>query len=242
MTTLLWNVYAHCYERITRLRPYQDMLDEIVAALEVGPGMRVLDAGCGSGALGGRLAAVCPDIAYVGVDLSSRMLAQARGQRSWPPSFVFNQANVDELLANDATCFDRIVTVNLIWMLPDPQGTLSRMTTRLVPGGRMVHATPRFAFRAGLIVWQHLRSQRGWALARALFGLPMLLFAGLLNLLLLAQGALLARSPRAKLRWHEAGLIELLRGAGVEPREVRPCYAGQDVLLVAERPPQAAAR
>jgi SAM-dependent methyltransferase len=236
MPKLLWNLYAHCYDAITGLLPYQEMLDEVVASLEVTAGMRVLDAGCGTGVLAERLALSCPNIELVGVDLSSSMLARARGRRDWPRSFTFVEGDIDEVLAANPAGFDRIASVNVIWTLPDPRSTLAAMTAGLRPGGRMVHTTPRFSVRAHAIVWRHLRAQRGLALGRALLGLPLLLFAGLLNLLLVAQSALLARAPQAAGRWDKDGLIALLGGAGAETRQVRSCYAGQGHLLVAERP------
>jgi SAM-dependent methyltransferase len=236
MSKLLWNTYAQCYEAIAGLLPYQEMLDEVVAALEVRPGMRVLDAGCGIGVLAERLAKVCPDIEYLGVDLSSSMLARARKRQAWPTSFTFAEDNIDKVLADGAPKFDRIASVNVIWTLPDPRGTLGRMTMALRPGGRMVHTTPRLAFRAYVIVWRHLCGQKGWRRLRALLGLPVLLFAGLLNLALVIESMILARAPRAKQRWHKEGLFELARAAGAEPSPVRPCYAGQGLLLVAERP------
>ena len=214
MPKLLWNLYALCYDAVTRLLPYQEMLDQVVEALEVAPGMRVLDAGCGTGVLAERLAMACPDIELVGVDHSSAMLARARARRAWPGSFTFVERDIDGSLAADAAGFDRIASVNVIWTLPDPQATLAHMTAGLRPGGRMVHTTPRFSFRAHVIVWRHLRGQKSWALA---------------------QSALLARAPRARQRWHEDGLVALLRDAGAEPRPVRPCYAGQGYLIVAER-------
>jgi SAM-dependent methyltransferase len=235
MPKLLWNIYAHCYDAISGLSPYQEMLDEVVTALELAPGMRVLDAGCGTGVLAERLATTCPDIELVGVDLSSSMLARARGRRTWPTSFTFLEGNIDDLLAKNPARFDRIASVNVIWTLPDPRGTLAAMTAGLRPGGRMVHTTPRFSFRAQVIVWRHLRAQKGWALVRALLGLPVLLFAGLLNLALVVHSALAARGPQARQRWHQDGLVALLRDVGAVPRLVRPCYAGQGHLLVAER-------
>ena len=234
MLKLLWNVYAQCYEAIVGLAPYQEMLDEVVAVLDVKPGMRVLDAGCGIGVLAERLARRCSDIEYLGVDLSSSMLARARKRQAWPPSFVFVEDDIDKVLAGDASTFDRITSVNVLWTLPDPRGTLGRMAAALRPGGLMVHTTPRFAFRAYVIVWRHLRAQRGWRLLRALLGLPILLFAGLLNLLLVIESMIAARAPRAKQRWHQEGLLALAKDAGTTPRPVRPCYAGQGLLLVAE--------
>lgn len=235
MPQLLWNLYARCYDRITGLLPYREMLDEVVAALELRPGMRVLDAGCGTGALAERLAAGHPDIELVAVDLSPAMLRRARTRRAWPASFTFVEGNINDVLASDERGFDGIASVNVIWTLPDPQTTFNRMTARLRDGGRMVHATPSWRFRAHAILWQHLRGHRGWARLRALGGLPVLALAGLLNLVLVVQSMVFARAPLASKRWHADGLAELLRAAGAPPTTMRPCYAGQDLLLVCEK-------
>ena len=235
MPKLLWNLYARCYDRITGLLPYQEMLDEVVAALDVRPGMRVLDAGCGTGALADRLATRHPDIELVAADLSPSMLKRARTRRAWPASFTFVEGNIDDVLASDERGFDGIASVNVIWTLPDPQRTFTGMTARLRDGGRMVHTTPSWDFRAHAIVWQHLRGHRGWARLRALGGLPVLALVGLLNLVLVAQSMLVARAPRASKRWHADGLAELLRAAGAPPKTTRPCYAGQNLLLVCEK-------
>jgi len=235
MPKLLWNLYAQCYDRITGLLPYQEMLDDVVTALDLRPGMRVFDAGCGTGALVERLAARHPDIELVAADLSSSMLKRARTRRTWPASFTFVEGNIDDVLANDERGFDRIASVNVIWTLPDPQRTFARMTAGLRDAGRMVHTTPSWRFRAHAIVWQHLRGHKGWARLHALIGLPLLAVAGLLNLLLVVQSMLFARAPRASKRWHADGLIELLRASGAPPKVIRPCYAEQDLLLVCEK-------
>jgi SAM-dependent methyltransferase len=229
----LWNLYAQTYHAITTLGPYGEMLHEVVAALDLAPGLRVLDAGCGTGALAERLARACPDIEYLGVDLSPSMLARARARCVWPRGFKFVEGNLDAFLVDDAGGFDRVVSVNVIWTLPDPRSSLARMTAGLRPGGHMVHTTPRWRFRADVIIWRHLRALRGRARCRALLGLPALLVAGLLNLLLVGASLLRRHAPRARQRWSEDGLLRLLRDAGAEPQPVRPCYAGQGYLLVA---------
>jgi SAM-dependent methyltransferase len=236
MTKFLWNVYALCYDAISGLAPYQDMLDEVVAALDVSPGMRVLDAGCGTGTLAERLATACPDIELLAVDLSPGMLGRARARRSWPASFSFVEGNLDEVLTADRRGFDRIASVNVIWTLPDPRHTVARMAARLRENGRMVHTTPRWRFRAHVVLWQHLRQRKkARTLLRALLGLPRLLLAGVLNLILVGQSVILARGPHASQRWHKEGLVQLMGEAGVPPCRVRPCYAGQGHLLVCEQ-------
>lgn len=238
MSKVLWNVYAHCYDAIAGLDPYRDMLDEVVGALALAPGMRVLDAGCGTGALAERAARLCPGVEWVGVDLSGGMLKRARARQPWPDGFAFVEAPLDDFLDREPGRFDRIASVNVIWALPDPQGTLLRMANALGPAGRMVHTTPRLRFGFQRIAWAHLVRKRGWALARAVVGLPFLALAGLLNLVLVAQSVLAPSARHRRQRWDARGLEQLLRNAGVTVSPVRPCYAGQGHLLVGHKDPQ----
>ncbi len=232
MSKFLWNVYALCYDAVVGLGPYQDMLGEVVDALELSPGMRVLDAGCGTGALAERIAVCCPNIELQAVDLSPTMLKRARGRRRWPAGFAFVEGNLDQALAADERGFDRIASVNVLWTLPEPHKTLAEMKHALRDGGRMVHTTPRWRFQPRVIVWDHLRRLKGRALGRFILGLPVLIFAGLLNLLLVGQSLWNARGPRARERWHAEGLTRLLGEPNGSPCIVRPCYAGQGHLLI----------
>ncbi|HEX7598189.1 MAG TPA: class I SAM-dependent methyltransferase, partial [Polyangia bacterium] len=126
---MLWNLYSACYDLIAGLAPYGDMLDEAVAALELRPGMRVLDAGCGTGALEARLAAHHPDVEVVAVDASSSMVARAQKRRTWPLRTRFVVADINDFLASQNQSFDRVVSVNLIWALDNPSATIKGMAT-----------------------------------------------------------------------------------------------------------------
>lgn len=235
MARLLWDLYARCYDSITALVPYQELLDDVVSTLDLAPGMRVLDAGCGTGALAERILARHPDVELTGIDMVPAMLARAQSRRTWPSSVRFIDGTIDDVLGREGLLFDRIVSVNVLWTLPDPQRTLAAMAARLADTGRMVHATPSWRFRAPAIVWRHVRAVVGGVGWRLLLGLPALALAGFLNLLLVAQSLLQGRSAGARRRWRAEGLAELLRTVGVPVRSMRPCYAGQDVLLLCER-------
>lgn len=239
MPKFLWNLYALCYDAIVGLAPYQDMLGDVVRELGLLPGMRVLDAGCGTGGLAEHVARVCPEVELVGIDLSSTMLKIARAKRAWPDGFSFAQADVDEFLAGDTRGFDRIASVNVIWTLADPQATFARMTQALRSDGGMVHTTPRLRFGALRIAWLHVARQTGWQRLRAVLGLPFLALAGLLNLVLVLQSVLAPSARHVGKRWDAKGLEELLRSAGAVVSTSRPCYAGQGHLLICKKDPGA---
>ena len=232
---MLWNLYAACFDLVAGLAPYQDMLDEVVAALDLRPGMRVLDAGCGTGALEVRLAERHPEVEVVAVDASPAMLARAR-RRTWSISPRFMGENIDDFLAKENERFDRVVSVNVIWALADPRRTIEHMTDCLVQGGRMVHTTPRWRFRFDVIVVRHLRRARGaWAFLRALCLLPALAVAGLLNLALVLRVLATNRAWRDRSRWQADGLARLFSEPGLGPVAIRPTYAGQGYLVTCDK-------
>src|SRR5260370_11124972 len=55
----------------------------ILDGVEAGPGARVLDLACGTGAMMRRLAARLPDVYLFGADLSVRQLRAARARSDW---------------------------------------------------------------------------------------------------------------------------------------------------------------
>jgi SAM-dependent methyltransferase len=232
---VLWNLYAAGFDLVAELAPYQDMLDEVVAALDLRPGMRVLDTGCGTGALEARLAERHPEVEVVAVDASPAMLARAR-RRTWPVSPHFVDGDIDDFLASEKGRFDRVVSVNVIWALAEPRRTIEHMADCLVQGGRMVHTTPRWRFRFDVIVVRHLRRARGVrAFLRALGLLPVLAVAGLLNLALVLGVLAANRTWRDRSRWQADGLARLFSQPGLGPVSIRPTYAGQGFLVTCDK-------
>ena len=234
---MLWNLYAACFDLVADLAPYQDMLDEVVAELDLRPGMRVLDAGCGTGALEARLAQRHPDVEVVAVDSSPAMLARAQ-RRSLSPGTRFVVADIDDFLANEKARFDRVVSVNVIWALAQPRRTIEHMVDGLASGGRMVHTTPCWRFRFDLIVLGHFRrARRGRGLLRALSLLPALAVAGLLNLALVLGVLVGNQAWHDRSRWQADGLARLFSYPGLGPVAVRSTYAGQGFLVTCDKTP-----
>ncbi len=111
--------------------------DVIVGRLEAGPGMRVLDLGCGPGRVTLPLAKkVGPTGQVVAVDLQKGMLARAEAQVK-----AAGLANVTFLRAAAGGGalglgrFDRAVLSSVLGEIPDREGALAELFAALVPGG-----------------------------------------------------------------------------------------------------------
>ena len=119
-----------------------------------GEGLRLLDAGCGTGASTAALVAVAPKAEIVAVDASSGMLAQATA-KPWPSTVRFVECRVEELAdAGVSGPFDGILAAYLMRNLADRDGQLRRFRALLRPGGTLaVHEYSVRDSRLATIVW-----------------------------------------------------------------------------------------
>jgi ubiquinone/menaquinone biosynthesis C-methylase UbiE len=107
-------------------------LDKVDRLLDLKPGERVLEVGCGAGHLTTRLAARGVDI--VGIDANPNASAIAGTDR------VRTMQAESLAFANDS--FDVIVSVHAIEHIPGLEGALDEMARVLRPGGRVMFIYP----------------------------------------------------------------------------------------------------
>ncbi|MBQ0928332.1 class I SAM-dependent methyltransferase [Saccharopolyspora endophytica] len=100
-----------------------------------GAGLRVLDAGCGTGASTAAVLDAAPLAQVVAVDASEQMLRCAR-RKPWPPSVRFAHCRVEDLPENGP--FDAVFAAYLVRNLDDPDEQLRAFRRLLRPGGRLV--------------------------------------------------------------------------------------------------------
>lgn len=134
---LLGDTAARDYSR--KLQLFNDFaapeLRRAVAGLGLRPGMRVLDAGCGTGEVLQWLQdAVGPDGLVVGIDLSAAHAQAARAAAS--PGAAVLQADLLRSCIAPAT-LDLIWSINTINHFRDPAAGLAALGTLLRPGGRI---------------------------------------------------------------------------------------------------------
>jgi ubiquinone/menaquinone biosynthesis C-methylase UbiE len=111
---------------------------ELLDAVGLGPGERVLDVACGTGILT-RTAAerVLPDGTVVGLDPSEPALEVARATAD--AVIEWRRGDVASLSFRDAS-FDVVVCQQRLQLFPDRSRALSEMRRVLVPGGRVAVA------------------------------------------------------------------------------------------------------
>ncbi|MGK7897913.1 MAG: class I SAM-dependent methyltransferase [Xenococcus sp. (in: cyanobacteria)] len=102
--------------------------------LELQPGMKILDVGCGTGESTRFLTNSYPDIEVEGLDLSPGMLDVARKLDSVSHYF---EGDVCKIERPDAT-YDLVITAFTFRNFPDKQTSLQEMIRVLRPGGRLL--------------------------------------------------------------------------------------------------------
>lgn len=134
-----FDVGASAYDRLVGASPgYHDQLRLSARRMclpEHGRGLRLLDAGCGTGASTAALLSVAPQAAeIIAVDASRGMLEEAQA-KPWPPSVRFVHSPVEALAENGvAGLFDGILAAYLIRNLPSPDTQLRAFLSMLRPG------------------------------------------------------------------------------------------------------------
>lgn len=103
--------------------------------LNVSPGDRVIDIGCGPGNYTKRLAGANGGELVVGVDASEAMLAAAAKDSS-APNLAYVRGDACALPFEDGQ-FDAACSVGAIHMTENPMAALAEMVRMLAPGGRL---------------------------------------------------------------------------------------------------------
>ncbi len=124
---------AETYERVNAPRLFDEPARRLVTAVTPSPGTRILDAGCGTGAVArAALAAVGGDASVVAMDASLSMLLAAR--RGGVSGTVLSR--LPDLPFRNGS-FDCVLSAFVMTHLDDPDAAAGEMVRVLRPGGRL---------------------------------------------------------------------------------------------------------
>ncbi len=114
---------------------------ELIRRYALPDGIRILDAGCGTGEGASRLAEMFPRASVLGVDILDQSLDVARSRYGrMAPRLAFENQSVFELKAPDHT-FDLTVNRHVIHSIPHPARVLAELARVTKRGGRL-HLIP----------------------------------------------------------------------------------------------------
>ena len=116
-------------------RLYQYVVGEVTCAVAGMSAPRVLDLGCGTGALAARLLDAIPGCSLTGVDLSPRMVEVARARLTGRAEVLLGDA---ERLPFHDDAFDVVVCNDSFHHYPDPERATFQAWRVLAAGGTLV--------------------------------------------------------------------------------------------------------
>jgi len=124
--------------RYERMFVWRDGHGPLLAPLDLRPGSRVLDYGCGPGFVTEGIAGVVGTEGRVyGVDVNSRFVANATDRSKATENVSFHLVDGDRIPLADGTV-DRLLCKNVLEYVPEVQATLAEFRRVLEPGGRLL--------------------------------------------------------------------------------------------------------
>ncbi|HKC61989.1 MAG TPA: methyltransferase domain-containing protein [Pyrinomonadaceae bacterium] len=127
-----WNPAQYHQFQKDRFAPFEDLF----ALIKVRQGMRVVDLGCGTGELTGRLADRLPESDVLGIDSSVEMLRRAREQER--DGLRFEQASIQEVEGK----WDLVFSHAAIHWIDDHRSLIPRLLSLVSKGGQLAVQLP----------------------------------------------------------------------------------------------------
>lgn len=131
---------------------HSDVVEQVIAGLEIGFGEQILDLGCGNGWATRLLAKSAAGSGAVGVDASPKMIARAQELHSFTIRAKYEAAPFEDLPFKDGQ-FDRAFSMEAIYYAVDLQKALSELARVLKPGAQANLVLDFYAGRPGVAGW-----------------------------------------------------------------------------------------
>ena len=158
-------------ERYERMFVWREGHAELLAQLELAPGGRVMDYGCGPGFVSiGMAEMVAPGGQVHGVDINARFVADATARAANTKNVSFHLLQEGRIPLADAAV-DRALCKNVLEYVPDLAATLAEFRRVIEPGGRLLAIDSDWGF---VIVepWGRATTERFFSAAGPAFKEP----------------------------------------------------------------------
>jgi ubiquinone/menaquinone biosynthesis C-methylase UbiE len=229
----IWHNYAQVYDELLKIIPYRNLLVDIVVRADIDNGMKIFDAGCGTGNFLWALEHKNIQANVTGLDYSPTMLQKARAKiAQYSGSAMFLEANLDNPAKTwkVTSQYDRIIFNNNLCVIADPAQTLHEVATIAAPGAILVASTPRPNPSIDEVLDEHLQQSAYFGQSREE---AMQHIAPVLQPLIECNAALFKHYGSTYHLPSQPELLEWFKGAGWKILEVETVYAGQNWLVTA---------
>lgn len=166
-SNFFWNLYARCYDSIYHLMPYRKLLWDTLQALDLKPGMRILDAGCGTGNFELFTSEKnIPPVEVEAIDFSPVMLSRAVSKCKHLDYVDFKLADMDQKLNYPDNTFDRILCIHVLYALKQPESAVQEFQRVLKPAGKIVITNPKPNAHVTPLIQEHfarIKNVWGWS-------------------------------------------------------------------------------
>jgi ubiquinone/menaquinone biosynthesis C-methylase UbiE len=115
---------------------HSDITEQTIALMDVKPGDRILDLGCGTGWASRRLARIASSGEVVGIDVADEMLRRAEQQSGGIENVRYCWGSAEKIPASDNS-FDKVLSVESFYYYADQGKALDELRRVLVPGGSL---------------------------------------------------------------------------------------------------------
>jgi ubiquinone/menaquinone biosynthesis C-methylase UbiE len=116
-------------------RNHRPMAEKLIARMQLRPSDSVLDIGCGDGWFCRLLAALCPQGAVVGIDLSDEMIDLARRKSDQAENILFAVGPAEEIPWAEAY-FQHVLSMESAYFWPSPERAVREIFRVAAFGGR----------------------------------------------------------------------------------------------------------
>lgn len=132
---MAWNPEKYDEFKPERFAPFYDL----ISLIDNKPAMDVIDLGCGTGELTGKLAARLPDAHILGIDSSAEMLSKAESFRT--ENLRFEQKTIEEQISTGQK-WDLVFSNAAIQWVENHRTLLPEIISTLKPGGQLAIQIP----------------------------------------------------------------------------------------------------
>lgn len=130
-----------------------DITQKTLRLMQLRPGDRVLDLGCGSGWASRLLAKQSGEV--TGVDVSDEMIRQAKAASKDFPNISYLCGSAQQIPC-DSNAFDKMLSVESFYYYADQDGALDEIFRVMAPGGRIFILINLYKDNVYSLQWVHL--------------------------------------------------------------------------------------